>query len=40
MTMTKYVFAATSATIVAGSIAERCQFIGYIIYSFVLTGLA
>jgi len=34
----QFAFAATSATIVAGTLAERCQMIGYIIYSSVLTG--
>lgn len=32
-------FAAAAATIVAGSVAERCKFEGYLIYSFVLTGI-
>jgi len=31
-------FAAAAATIVAGSVAERCKFEGYLIYSFVLTS--
>ena len=34
----QFAFAATSATIVAGTLAERCQMIGYILYSSVLTG--
>ena len=33
-----YVFAITSATIVSGSIAERCNFSAYFIYSIVITG--
>ena len=32
-------FAATCATIVSGSIAERCNFNGYIIFCFVMTGI-
>ena len=34
----EYAFAATSTTIVAGALAERCQMIAYLCYSFVLTG--
>ena len=32
-------FAATSATIVSGAIAERCNFNGYIIFSVLMTGV-
>eukprot|EP00094_Tigriopus_californicus_P008471 TCALIF_08163-PB protein Name:"Similar to amt-1 Putative ammonium transporter 1 (Caenorhabditis elegans)" AED:0.16 eAED:0.16 QI:0/0.33/0.28/0.85/0.83/0.85/7/44/401 len=32
-------FAATSATIVSGAIAERCHFNGYIIFSCIITGI-
>lgn len=34
----QYTFAATSATIVAGSIAERCKMSAYILYSLFLTA--
>lgn len=34
----QYAFAATSATIVAGTMAERCQMNAYLIYSMTLTG--
>ena len=34
----EYTFSATCVTIVAGTLAERCQMVAYLLYSVVLTG--
>ena len=34
----QYTFSATSVTIVAGTLAERCQMTAYLCYSMVLAG--
>uniref|UniRef100_A0A914R5U2 Ammonium transporter AmtB-like domain-containing protein n=1 Tax=Panagrolaimus davidi TaxID=227884 RepID=A0A914R5U2_9BILA len=35
----QYVFAATSATIVSGAVAERCEFVTYFTYCIVISGI-
>ena len=34
-----FVHAATASTLVSGSMAERCNFYAYLVYSFLITGL-
>lgn len=34
----EYTFSATSVTIIAGTLAERCQMVAYLCYSIVLSG--
>ncbi|KAK6973707.1 ammonium transporter Amt1, partial [Biomphalaria glabrata] len=34
----EFVFAATASSIVSGAVAERCEFVAYVIYSTVLAG--
>jgi ammonium transporter, Amt family len=35
----EYTFSATSVTIIAGTLAERCQMVAYLLYSIVMSGI-
>lgn len=34
----QYLYAATTVSIISGALSERCTIVGYLIYTFILSG--